>query len=687
MSTPDRASSRARALALEETAEDLYEHAPCGYLSTLPDGEIIKINTTLLGWLGLNRGDVVGKWRFEDLLSVGGRIYHETHFSPLLRMQGEVRSIALDLVTTAGTRLPVLVNAVLKTGAEDEPLLVRMVVVEVRDRRSYERELLRARRAADEQTRLRQRWVEASGEITTALLAGAGPGEALGLVARRAAELTGASGALITTPVTTAAHGEAPPVRVMVAVGFDDRYPAGTPLPVGGTVLGAVARTGAPHAVDDLVLAPGHAGEGSGLAVLMRAGEETSGVLVVSGVDAGADSIRDGLSILASFADQAALVLRYAESQRALRELDVLADRERIAADLHDHVLQRLFALGLGLQAVHARLASSDAARRVDEAVDQIDGIVRDIRSAIFDLHNSRAGGELAARVRAAATGMAADTDVEPVVRVSGEVEAVPEDSGGGGRGGRARGREQCRAPRGAIPDHRDRLDRHGADCRGRRRRPRHPGAGRPERPGQLGRPGPSRRRGPPGGPPPAGPRDPVDLVGAPRPPRTRRYGRRGTPAIEHGRVVTMPFMVVDRRRQHVQFSVVDLVATCSGGLYIPFERIVGARVMTRVDAVALSPRSPCPGSWRPGRCCVGSWSGGERRQLWGVHRGAEVVVIYLSGAARFTALSWTSRSPARAPGHRGGAAAQQEDLRASLTAQPPARSRRRGRVTVRVRH
>ncbi len=81
-----------------------------------------------------------------------------------------------------------------------------------------------------------------------------------------------------------------------------------------------------------------------------------------------------------------------------------------------------------GLQAVHARLASSDAARRVDEAVDQIDGIVRDIRTAIFDLHNSRAGGELAARVRAAATGMAADADVDPVVRLSGEVAHVPED-------------------------------------------------------------------------------------------------------------------------------------------------------------------------------------------------------------------------------------------------------------------
>ncbi|NMO90361.1 ATP-binding protein [Actinomycetospora sp. TBRC 11914] len=428
MSTPDRASSRCRALALEETAEDLYEHAPCGYLSTLPDGEIVRINTTLLGWLGLDHDDVVGRRRFEDLLSVGGRIYHETHFWPLLRMQGEVRSVALDLVSASGTRLPVLVNAVLKTGADGEPLLVRMAVVDAHDRRAYERELLRARRAADEQTRLRQRWVEASGEITTALLAGAGPGEALALVAQRAAELIGASGALITTPVTVVAAGEAPPARVMVAVGLEDRYPAGTQLPVGGTVLGALARTGAPQAVADLVLAPGHPGEGPGFAVPMGSGEEASGVLVVSGVDDGVDSLPDGLSIIASFADQAALVLRYAESQRALRELDVVADRERIAADLHDHVLQRLFALGLGLQAAHTRLPATDAARRVDEAVDQIDGIIRDIRTAIFDLHTVRGGGELAARVRAAATGMAADTDVEPVVRVSGEVEAVPEE-------------------------------------------------------------------------------------------------------------------------------------------------------------------------------------------------------------------------------------------------------------------
>ena len=139
------------AALLVETVEDLYEHAPCGYLSTLPDGRIVKINATLLGWLGLRREDVVGQRRFSDLLTAGGRIYHETHFAPLLSMQGEVRSVALDLVAEGGARLPVLVSAVAKTGPDSEPLLIRMTVFDAGDRRAYERELLRARRAADEE--------------------------------------------------------------------------------------------------------------------------------------------------------------------------------------------------------------------------------------------------------------------------------------------------------------------------------------------------------------------------------------------------------------------------------------------------------------------------------------------------------------------------------------------------------
>nr|WP_079127968.1 SpoIIE family protein phosphatase [Streptomyces niveus] len=134
---------------LEDSAEDLYEHAPCGYLSTLLDGRIAKINTTLLDWLGYRRDDLVGSWHFSDLLTVGGRLYHETHFMPLLRMQGEISGIALELKAADGSRLPVLVTSTVKTGGDGQPLLIRTTLFDARDRRAYETELLRARQEAD----------------------------------------------------------------------------------------------------------------------------------------------------------------------------------------------------------------------------------------------------------------------------------------------------------------------------------------------------------------------------------------------------------------------------------------------------------------------------------------------------------------------------------------------------------
>ncbi len=134
---------------LEDSAEDLYENAPCGYLSTLLDGQIAKINGTLLGWLGHRREDLVERRRFADLLTVGGRLYHETHFAPLLRMQGEISGIALELKTADGGRLPVLVTSTVKHSADGQPLLIRTTVFDARDRRAYEKELLRARRESD----------------------------------------------------------------------------------------------------------------------------------------------------------------------------------------------------------------------------------------------------------------------------------------------------------------------------------------------------------------------------------------------------------------------------------------------------------------------------------------------------------------------------------------------------------
>ncbi|MFD7655936.1 PP2C family protein-serine/threonine phosphatase [Actinosynnema sp. NPDC059797] len=134
---------------LEGDAEDLYDNAPCGYLSTMLDGRIAKVNGTLLRWLGYEREELVGRRRFADLLTVGGKLYQETHLAPLLRMGGEVRGVALELVAADGTRLPVLVNSVVKSSPDGRPLLIRTTVFDAVDRRSYERELLRARRQAE----------------------------------------------------------------------------------------------------------------------------------------------------------------------------------------------------------------------------------------------------------------------------------------------------------------------------------------------------------------------------------------------------------------------------------------------------------------------------------------------------------------------------------------------------------
>ncbi len=133
---------------VDDDVVDLYENAPCGYLSMLPDGTITKVNGTFLHMSGYERHELVGTMRFEQLLTPGGRIYHETHFSPLLRMQGSVREIAIDVVCADGRRLPVLVNAVVKEDGDGDPVAVRAAVFDATERRGYERELLAARDAA-----------------------------------------------------------------------------------------------------------------------------------------------------------------------------------------------------------------------------------------------------------------------------------------------------------------------------------------------------------------------------------------------------------------------------------------------------------------------------------------------------------------------------------------------------------
>ncbi len=128
--------------------EELYEHAPCGYLSTDMEGTIVRVNETLLRWLGQKRDAVLGT-SFTQLLEAGGRMFYETRQRPVLLLQGEVREIALRLQRADGTILPVLANSLVVSNAAGEHAEIRSAVFDSTERQQYERELIDARRVAE----------------------------------------------------------------------------------------------------------------------------------------------------------------------------------------------------------------------------------------------------------------------------------------------------------------------------------------------------------------------------------------------------------------------------------------------------------------------------------------------------------------------------------------------------------
>jgi signal transduction histidine kinase/ActR/RegA family two-component response regulator len=126
----------------------LYDDAPCGLLLTRPDGTIAVVNRTFCRWIGAEPGTLVGR-RFQDLLTVGGRIFHQTHFLPLLHIQGSISEVKLDLVGAPGSApVPIMVNAIRRT--HDGETHDEIAVFIAKERHIYERELMNARRGAEE---------------------------------------------------------------------------------------------------------------------------------------------------------------------------------------------------------------------------------------------------------------------------------------------------------------------------------------------------------------------------------------------------------------------------------------------------------------------------------------------------------------------------------------------------------
>ncbi|MCI0754957.1 PAS domain-containing sensor histidine kinase [Teichococcus vastitatis] len=133
-----------------ESAEDLYEEAPFGYLSSQGiDGPILRLNRTLCRWTGHRAADLAGVRRLDDLLSPAGRIAHATRHIPLLRTAGAADGLALELVRVDGTRLPVLVNSVVRHASDGAPLLTRTTLFDATAYRRYETRLIEARDQAE----------------------------------------------------------------------------------------------------------------------------------------------------------------------------------------------------------------------------------------------------------------------------------------------------------------------------------------------------------------------------------------------------------------------------------------------------------------------------------------------------------------------------------------------------------
>ncbi|MPQ97060.1 GAF domain-containing protein [Modestobacter sp. I12A-02628] len=275
----------------------------------------------------------------------------------------------------------------------------------------------------------RRRWTAAVGDVRAGLLGGTDTDQVLQLVADRVATLTGADAVWLCDgpdPVDGTYR-----VQVQWGEGLED-------------FTGAVLDTGTNPVLAELSVAGGgvvtldmsaveytgpnaHVPWGPSIAVPLR-GTDMHPAVVIAARRTGRPGFDAGLApLVGSFADQVALALDMSVRQRVARQLDVYEDRDRIARDMHDHVIQRLFAAGLGLQAVATRLQDPDTAQRLYRVVDQLDETVREIRTTIFDLHTTDGGDHsdsLRRRVLDIVT-EASGPGLHPAVRMSGAVDTL----------------------------------------------------------------------------------------------------------------------------------------------------------------------------------------------------------------------------------------------------------------------
>jgi signal transduction histidine kinase len=282
-----------------------------------------------------------------------------------------------------------------------------------------------------ERERTSVRWMDASREITTALLSSAEPTRSsLQLIAERARVLTDAEQAIVLVPDDVdLPSDQIDTLVVSAAVGLHASEVIGQRIPVDASTSGSVFRSGEPLITDSLsypIQAFTDVGQRSAILMPLRADDEVAGVIAVAR-SAGQQPFDDSyLDLVSDFATHAAIALMLASGREHARQLTIVAERERIAHDLHDHVIQRLFAAGMDLQGTVARVRSPDVTDRLNRTLDDLQAIIEEIRTTIFQLTSPLDdGGGFRNRIQQVVADLTGNRDIATTVRLHGPMTAV----------------------------------------------------------------------------------------------------------------------------------------------------------------------------------------------------------------------------------------------------------------------
>ncbi|MDN0199826.1 GAF domain-containing sensor histidine kinase [Streptomyces sp. S.PNR 29] len=253
-----------------------------------------------------------------------------------------------------------------------------------------------------EESRLRERWLRASAEITHSLMSGSDRSEVLQLIADRAREIIGAALAVVALPMP-----DTDSLTVELAIGQQAEAHRGLVLPVNGSLIGQAFSDVAPVSTPDISRDERVAtdrqrfiGLGPAVAVPIGSGDGLRGVVLLVREAGRKVFAEQETEPLQGFAAQAAVAMELAERRRDAEQIAVLQDRDRIARDLHDLAIQRLFATGMTLQSAGRFIEHAEASERVVRAIDDLDETIKIIRSTIFGLRSrdEAAGPGLRAR-------------------------------------------------------------------------------------------------------------------------------------------------------------------------------------------------------------------------------------------------------------------------------------------------